>query len=69
MIRRRGGVRRTPGVRMFEFARRLEMRNPPFHPDFLGWVIIPPHCIPPPFEPPLVRLVFESPKSGAGAPE
>ena len=33
---------------MFEFARRLEMRNPPFHPDFLGWVIQPFHSIPPP---------------------
>ena len=69
MIRRRGGVRRTAGVRMFEFARRLEMRNPPFHPDFLGWVTQPPHSTPPPSKPPLGRLVFESPKSGAGAPE
>ena len=49
MIRRRGGVRRTPGARMFEFARRLEMRNPPFHPDFLGWVISPSTPSPPPF--------------------
>ena len=41
MIRRRGGVRRNPGARMSELARRLEMRNPPFHPDFLVWVIQP----------------------------
>ena len=69
MIRRRGGVRRNPGARMSELARRLEMRNPPFHPDFLGWVIQPPPLHPTTFTPPLGRLVFESPKSGAGAPE
>jgi hypothetical protein len=69
MIRRRGGVRRIPGARMSELRVDSRCANTPFHPDFLGWVIQPPPLHPTTFKPPLGRLVFESPKSGAGAPE